>query len=82
VILRASTGSATAGREADRAQGRPGTSAASRDPVVRPARAAARGKFLYAGDEKIYVKGVTYGTFRPDDAGREFTDGEVVARDL
>ena len=29
-------------------------------------RPHAAGKFLYAGDEKLYVRGVTYGTFRPD----------------
>ena len=33
---------------------------------------AAAGKFLYVGEEKLYVRGVTYGTFRPDEQGREF----------
>jgi GT2 family glycosyltransferase len=47
-----------------------------------PPRISARGKFLYAGEEKIYVKGVTYGTFRPDEDGREFTDSELVRRDF
>ena len=30
-----------------------------------------RGKFLYVGNEKFWVRGVTYGTFRPDGAGSE-----------
>src|SRR5262245_9520442 len=29
-------------------------------------RASVRGKFLYAGGEKLWVRGVTYGTFRPN----------------
>src|SRR5437867_3954242 len=45
-------------------------------PVVRPAsslaRPSARGKFLFVGSEKFYVRGVTYGTFRPDESGSEF----------
>ena len=27
------------------------------------------GKFLYAGADKLWIKGVTYGTFRPGDDG-------------
>src|SRR5215813_6216153 len=34
--------------------------------------ARARGKFLFDGDEKLYIRGVTYGTFRPGDSGGEF----------
>jgi GT2 family glycosyltransferase len=41
-----------------------------------------RGKFIYVGDEKFYVRGVTYGPFRPDDEGSEYHTPEVVARDL
>jgi GT2 family glycosyltransferase len=48
----------------------------------RNARTEARGKFLWVGGEKLYVKGVTYGTFRPDDQGGEFHDVERVARDF
>jgi hypothetical protein len=25
-----------------------------------------QGKFLFVGDEKLWIRGVTYGTFRPD----------------
>jgi O-antigen biosynthesis protein len=45
-------------------------------------RAQARGKFLYAGDEKLYVRGVTYGTFRPNDDGAEYPDPDTVGRDF
>jgi GT2 family glycosyltransferase len=46
------------------------------------ARLEARGKFLFAGPRKVYLRGVTYGTFRPDAQGREFTDAERVASDF
>src|SRR6266516_4659348 len=45
------------------------------DTVVLPApnrtdlRPSARGKFIFIGDEKLYVRGVTYGTFRPREDG-------------
>jgi glycosyltransferase involved in cell wall biosynthesis len=42
----------------------------------------ARGKFLYLGDEKFYVRGVTYGTFRADAAGDEYPPPATVCRDL
>jgi O-antigen biosynthesis protein len=41
-----------------------------------------RGKFIFVGDKKLYVRGVTYGTFRPDRSGDEFRDPEAVARDF
>jgi GT2 family glycosyltransferase len=45
-------------------------------------RPAIRGKWITVGDETFWVRGVTYGTFRPDDAGNEFHDREKVERDL
>jgi len=47
-----------------------------------PVRPQVRGKFFYVGDEKLYVRGVTYGTFRPDDSGNEFHNPEVVEKDF
>jgi len=47
--------------------------------AIRP---RAKGKFLFAGDEKIYVRGVTYGAFRPDTVGREYQDLETIERDF
>jgi GT2 family glycosyltransferase len=40
------------------------------------------GKFLYVGDEKLWIQGVTYGTFRPDADGNEYHDPAVVERDF
>src|SRR5512145_2115768 len=48
-------------------------------PLPRP-RAA--GKFLLAGGEKLHVRGVTYGTFRPLPDGDEFPEPEAVDRDF
>jgi O-antigen biosynthesis protein len=45
-------------------------------------RITARGKFLYRGTEKFTVKGVTYGTFRPDSSGEQFPRHEAVERDF
>jgi O-antigen biosynthesis protein len=55
------------------------------EPVSAPAapigRPQVRGKFLYAGDEKLYVHGVTYGTFCPGADGADFRS-EAVERDF
>ena len=40
------------------------------------------GKFLYVGDEKFWVRGVTYGPFRADPTGNEYRTPEVAGRDL
>jgi len=45
-------------------------------------RPRVHGKFLFLGDEKLYIRGVTYGTFRPDAFGNEFPELEVVERDF
>jgi GT2 family glycosyltransferase len=45
-------------------------------------RVEARGKFFWKGEEKLYVKGVTYGTFRPDERGEEFHDAGKIGRDF
>jgi GT2 family glycosyltransferase len=57
--------------------------------VSRPAsvdraapRPRARGKFLVVGDEKLYVRGVTYGAFQPDPQGNEYHDLATVERDF
>jgi glycosyltransferase involved in cell wall biosynthesis len=48
----------------------------------RLARPQVRGKFLFAAGEKLYLRGVTYGTFRADDRGDEFPPAEMVERDF
>lgn len=45
-------------------------------------RPVIKGKFIYVGDEKFYIRGVTYGPFRPDDQGCEYHDPETVERDF
>jgi cellulose synthase/poly-beta-1,6-N-acetylglucosamine synthase-like glycosyltransferase len=45
-------------------------------------RPTVRGKFLYVGDEKFYVRGVTYGTFRPDADGSLYPDSQTVDHDF
>lgn len=47
-----------------------------------PVGLEAKGKFLFAGDEKFYVKGVTYGAFRPDDQKREYQDFPRIESDF
>src|SRR2546425_1534810 len=62
--------------------------AAAIGPTTAPAlaevgaRPSARGKFIFAGDDKLYVRGVTYGTFRPNDDGDEYPAVDIVARDF
>jgi len=41
-----------------------------------------RGKFIYAGEEKLYVRGATYGTFRPNSAGEDYPEPRVVDSDF
>jgi GT2 family glycosyltransferase len=45
-------------------------------------RPIVRGKFLYVGDEKFWIRGTTYGTFRPDAHGNEYHSPETVERDF
>src|SRR5712691_6518679 len=45
-------------------------------------RPSVRGKFLYTGDDKLYIRGVTYGTFRPRADGSEVPEPGVAARDI
>src|SRR5215472_4339584 len=40
------------------------------------------GKFIYVGAEKFYVKGVSYGAFRPDADKREYWDSAQIERDF
>ena len=45
-------------------------------------RPQVRGKFIFLGDEKVYLRGVTYGTFRPDKDGNDYPAPAVVERDF
>jgi hypothetical protein len=48
----------------------------------RARRPRAAGKFLFANGQKLFVRGVTYGTFRPGSDGRDFPRPDVVERDF
>src|SRR3712207_6245465 len=45
-------------------------------------RPEVRGKFIYLGENKFYVRGATYGTFRPGVGGDQYPDPGVVERDF
>lgn len=59
-------------------------------PVIKPTatksflnnRVYVKGKFLYQGTEKLYLKGVTYGTFAPQEDGTQYPPQPVIAKDL
>src|SRR2546430_10119083 len=54
----------------------------ARSPAAADDRPRVRGKFIFVGAEKLFVRGVTYGTFRPNKQGEEFPEPEVVERDF
>src|SRR5713101_7112371 len=45
-------------------------------------RARVKGKSLFLGDEKFYVRGVTYGAFPPNSNGYQFPEQAAVEKDL
>ena len=49
------------------------------EPGFRP---HVSGKFLKLGEEKLYIRGVTYGTFRPRWNGEEYPEPEIVEKDF
>src|SRR5260370_23909886 len=51
-------------------------------PIRTSLRPCVKGKFLFVGEEKFYVRGVTYGTFRPNAEGDEFPARAVVEADF
>jgi GT2 family glycosyltransferase len=50
--------------------------------ATETARPRVAGKFIFIENEKFWVRGVTYGTFRPGPDGREAFDPETVERDF
>ena len=50
--------------------------------VTAISRPSVRGKFLFLGEEKFYVRGVTYGTFRPDANGNEYHNLKLIDQDF
>jgi GT2 family glycosyltransferase len=51
-------------------------------PVVDGVRVHVAGKFLYVGNDKFYIRGVTYGPFRPNEQGCEYHNPVIVERDF
>jgi len=45
-------------------------------------RPEVRGNFIFIGEEKFYVRGVTYGTFRPNETQELFPEREMVEQDF
>jgi glycosyltransferase involved in cell wall biosynthesis len=52
------------------------------EPVESRPRLEVRGKFFFAGEDKVPLRGVTYGPFAPDESGFRYPAPEVVERDL
>lgn len=50
--------------------------------TLKATRPEVRGKFLFVNNEKFYVRGVTYGPFRPEEDGCEYHTPEQVTRDF
>jgi GT2 family glycosyltransferase len=46
------------------------------------ARPLVKGKFIFCGDQKYFIKGVTYGTFAPDIHGHQFPSRRQVEQDF
>ena len=63
-----------------------GTVAPATAPAAQGAGEApplvARGKFFFRGDEKVYLRGVTYGPFAPGPEGHQFPDPALARRDF
>ena len=64
----------------------PGTSTQGVSPTVssqcRYQRPKVAGKFLYLGNKKFFVQGVTYGAFPPNSEGHQFPEPTDVAQDF
>ena len=45
-------------------------------------RPQVQGKFIFVGDQKLYIRGVTYGTFRPDENDCLYPSRQIVERDF
>jgi GT2 family glycosyltransferase len=60
----------------------PGTQPDAAPVVTTPPRIRAVGKFFFAGREKFYLKGVTYGPFNPKTHGGDYHTPPIVERDF
>ncbi len=61
----------------------PGITSDYTEPQTEPKkRPQVAGKFIVCRGQKFYIKGVTYGAFKPDEANREYHDIEQIERDF
>jgi len=51
-------------------------------PTTSLERVRVSGKFFFVGERKLYIKGVSYGPFRPRPDGTPFPDAEGLRRDF
>ncbi len=51
-------------------------------PLSAEGRPRVRGKFISVGEQKLYIRGVTYGPFRTNDGGSQYHTPIVVGRDF
>jgi O-antigen biosynthesis protein len=51
-------------------------------PVISGVRARVSGKFIFLGKDRFYVRGVTYGTFRPGTDDGHYPEPGAVERDF
>jgi GT2 family glycosyltransferase len=51
-------------------------------PVQPKTRPTVRGKSIWVGDEKLCIRGVTYGTFRPDASGNQYHRLAIIEQDF
>ena len=56
--------------------------AVARSLPAAAARPEVRGKFIWVGDQRLYLKGATYGAFEPDESGNEYHRYELIERDF
>ncbi len=61
---------------------RPSSEVPALAAVATAARPSVQGKFIFVGKTKLWIKGVTYGTFRPDGTGLQYPQPEQVAEDF
>src|SRR6516162_5851851 len=60
----------------------PAVGSLDRSLVPLLGRTSVDGKFLSADSKTFYVRGVTYGAFTPDEAGREYADDPLIEHDF
>lgn len=51
------------------------------DSNISSDRVYTKGKFLYYRNEKLYIKGVTYGTFKPDN-NIQYPEVSIIEKDF